>query len=153
MYAFSSFSLEVRGIYFNFLIDVEVDFPEICYKKAAVIRSNSILRAAIGNEISNPQKCAGEIHSMQYHLAPVDLRDTNQLGKALESSKVDFSQPIFYLSECVLVYMNPNDSAVIFFSFFLNLLNHFTKLIDLARDQLGCPKSKCGRRWCRIRHI
>lgn len=46
-----------------------------------------------------------------YRLVAADLRDTARLEEQLIKAGVDFDAPTIILSECVLVYMEPADSA------------------------------------------
>jgi hypothetical protein len=50
--------------------------------------------------------------SQDYHMVGADLRDVKELEAMLIANGVDFSLPTLFLSECVLVYMKPEDSAV-----------------------------------------
>ena len=46
-----------------------------------------------------------------YSLLPGDLRDTTACQAALEAADFDPACPTYVLAECVLVYMEPEDSA------------------------------------------
>ena len=43
----------------------------------------------------------------QYHLISCDLSDINQFREVLEKVKIDYNQPTFLYSECVLSYIEP----------------------------------------------
>ena len=49
----------------------------------------------------------GRVVTPRYCLLAADLRDPGQLGAALEAAGLDLSAPTYVLSECVLVYMQP----------------------------------------------
>ncbi len=51
--------------------------------------------------------------SPRYCLLPADLRDTAALAAALEGAGFDSGLPTFVMSECVLVYMEPQHSAAV----------------------------------------
>ena len=59
------------------------------------------------------QSCAdeGRITAGAYSLLPGDLRDTRACQAALEAAGFDPACPTYVLAECVLVYMEPEDSA------------------------------------------
>lgn len=43
----------------------------------------------------------------RYCLLPIDLREPSQLEAALEEAGLDPAAPTYVLSECVLVYLQP----------------------------------------------
>ena len=49
----------------------------------------------------------GRVLTPRYRLLPADLRDPPQLEAALEAAGLDPAAPTFVLSECVLVYLQP----------------------------------------------
>ena len=51
-----------------------------------------------------------EIHSKNYVLLAGDLRDMSLVGERLLSVGLDKSLPTMFLTECVLVYMEPEKS-------------------------------------------
>lgn len=46
----------------------------------------------------------------RYSLIAADLRATSSLKQTLSDAGVDFSAPTIFLAECVLVYMEPQES-------------------------------------------
>lgn len=48
----------------------------------------------------------------RYCLLPVDLRDLEQLKAALQEAGLDPAAPTYVLSECVLVYLQPQHRLV-----------------------------------------
>jgi tRNA wybutosine-synthesizing protein 4 len=53
----------------------------------------------------------GRIVSEAYSLLPGDLKDTRACQAVLEATGFDPACPTYVLAECVLVYMEPEDSA------------------------------------------
>ena len=49
----------------------------------------------------------GRVLTDRYCLLPVDLREPGQLAAALEAAGLDPAAPTYVLSECVLVYLQP----------------------------------------------
>jgi len=49
----------------------------------------------------------------RYSLIAADLRDTSSLKQTLSNAGVDFSAPTIFLAECVLVYMEPQESLAL----------------------------------------
>ncbi|CAM9216742.1 unnamed protein product [Pylaiella littoralis] len=76
----------------------EVDFPAMSTWKARLIAKAPIL-SALAND--------------SYKLVGADLRDSAALEEALISAGADFSAPTIFLAECVLVYMEPAESAAL----------------------------------------
>ena len=58
-----------------------------------------------------PHTDKGRIVAEAYSLLPGDLRDTKACQAALEAADFDPACPTYVLAECVLVYMEPEDSA------------------------------------------
>lgn len=52
-----------------------------------------------------------DLHSGNYHIVGVDLRNIDELSNKLQQSEVDFSVPTIFLAECVLVYIEPQNSS------------------------------------------
>ncbi|WVZ04389.1 hypothetical protein V8G54_025195 [Vigna mungo] len=88
---------------------VEVDFKEVTSKKAALIETNSQLRNKLG-ETAAISREKGEVVSAQYKLVPADLRDVKQLNDIISVAAMDPSLPTFIISECVLIYLDPDSS-------------------------------------------
>lgn len=66
----------------------------------------------------------GHIHTEGYSLLPVDLRDLGALQSSLQSAGFQPDVPTFVLAECVLVYMEPHESAA--------LVNHLGQQLPSA---------------------
>ena len=54
-----------------------------------------------------------DVHARSYRLATADLRNVGEVEAALHAAGCDFSLPTLLLSECVLVYLEPEESCSI----------------------------------------
>lgn len=54
-----------------------------------------------------------ELHASNYHIIGTDLRNVTELDKKLSQSGVNFDLPTLFLTECVLVYMEPDSSSML----------------------------------------
>uniref|UniRef100_A0A6B2LBH7 Leucine carboxyl methyltransferase 1 n=1 Tax=Arcella intermedia TaxID=1963864 RepID=A0A6B2LBH7_9EUKA len=86
----------------------EVDFPHVVAHKAKIISKNNNLLQALVNPKFNGN---GNISSSDYALVGLDMRETEKLETLLKSENIQPDLPTLFLSECVLIYMNPKDSA------------------------------------------
>ncbi|KAJ3149515.1 hypothetical protein HDU86_006920 [Geranomyces michiganensis] len=90
----------------------EIDFPEITGKKAQTICKNKALAQTIG-----PYKlsCGGtELHGSDYHLLAGDLRTfDSDVSEKMLAAGFQHDAPTLFLSECVLVYLEPATSEQI----------------------------------------
>lgn len=80
---------------------IELDFPEITAKKIAIIQEHNALWTA-------GERTTTEIRGEKYCLLAQDLRSDDLLSSL--SAVTDNHRPSLFLAECVLVYMNPEDS-------------------------------------------
>ncbi|CAG8490604.1 19164_t:CDS:2, partial [Racocetra persica] len=88
----------------------EIDFPEITAKKVAIIRKNKELSEIIGDD-ARTGKGGLELYASDYCLLSGDLRDfVEDLVPRLESNGFDRSLSTLFLSECVMIYMDPTNS-------------------------------------------
>eukprot|EP01023_Acetabularia_acetabulum_P013416 TRINITY_DN16453_c0_g1_i2.p1 TRINITY_DN16453_c0_g1~~TRINITY_DN16453_c0_g1_i2.p1 ORF type:complete len:193 (-),score=21.85 TRINITY_DN16453_c0_g1_i2:53-631(-) len=83
---------------------------------------------------------SGSIITEQYCLLPVDLRDIGKVGEELNKVGVRFEDATLILSECCLVYMDPQDSSQIV-SFFGS---NFKQSIMVIYEQIQ-PDDAFGR--------
>lgn len=91
----------------------EVDFPEVTKKKAAIVANREALHKLLGLRVDTQSIDQGKIHTDSYSLLPVDLRDLSVLQSSLESAGFQPNVPTYILAECVLVYMEPHESAAL----------------------------------------
>ncbi|KAF5384462.1 hypothetical protein D9757_006494 [Collybiopsis confluens] len=91
---------------------IEVDFPENTMKKAMAIKKSKDLSVILGSPID--VKLGGTaLSSPRYQLFPADLRqDPNISLKSLTTAPppLNPSLPTLLICECVLVYMQPEES-------------------------------------------
>ncbi|KAF9111902.1 hypothetical protein BGX27_004284 [Mortierella sp. AM989] len=92
----------------------EIDFQESTAKKAAVIKKNK----AFTDIIADPELKLGlggtELYAKDYCLLFGDLREfTKSIVPKLMAQGFDTSLPTLFLSECVLIYIQPSDSDAI----------------------------------------
>uniref|UniRef100_A0A0D6R1K3 Leucine carboxyl methyltransferase 1 homolog n=1 Tax=Araucaria cunninghamii TaxID=56994 RepID=A0A0D6R1K3_ARACU len=91
---------------------VELDFKEVTSRKAAIINSHEQLRDKLGKSACISQE-RGEVHSEQYKLLPVDLRNINGLDAVFDLAQLDPGLPTFIIAECVLIYLEPHVSRTL----------------------------------------
>ncbi|KAG0300585.1 hypothetical protein BGZ97_003156, partial [Linnemannia gamsii] len=92
----------------------EVDFPESTAKKAVVIKKNKALTDIIGDPDLKLGMGGTELYSKDYCLLSGDLREfTESIVPKLKAQGFDTSLPTLFLSECVLIYIQPGDSDAI----------------------------------------
>lgn len=91
---------------------VEVDFASVTGRKCYNIRNRRKLQEAFSPD--DGLKIEGsEAHSKHYHLLAVDLREVDTLERKLKEIGIDKSLPTVFITECVLIYMEPEHSAAI----------------------------------------
>eukprot|EP00466_Bigelowiella_natans_P004770 jgi/Bigna1/92490/estExt_fgenesh1_pm.C_270011 len=126
---FDTTFFKVRKAGFKGFRYIEADLPDIAQRKAHIIRATAELRSlaglddeegeeAGGDEEKDPskkkvkrKKIQADIHTQNYHLVSCDLRDPKALDVAMEKCGADFSIPTLFLSECVLIYLEPKYST------------------------------------------
>ncbi|KAG0372941.1 hypothetical protein BGX24_012380 [Mortierella sp. AD032] len=92
----------------------EIDFPESTAKKAVVIKKNKAFTDIIGDPDLKVGMGGIELYSKDYCLLSGDLREfTESIVPKLKAQGFDTSLPTLFLSECVLIYIQPGDSDAI----------------------------------------
>ena len=86
----------------------------------------------------------GRIVADAYSLLPGDLRNTRACQAALEAAGFDPACPTYVLAECVLVYMEPGDSAAV-----VRWLGHWlpTAAFVVYEQVSSWPRQACARGW------
>eukprot|EP00658_Telonema_sp_P-2_P044393 TRINITY_DN32265_c0_g1_i2.p1 TRINITY_DN32265_c0_g1~~TRINITY_DN32265_c0_g1_i2.p1 ORF type:complete len:257 (+),score=79.50 TRINITY_DN32265_c0_g1_i2:112-882(+) len=88
---------------------VEVDMPQVVSRKAGIISQNQRLSAGLLD------CCIDDIsvRSKEYCAVSADLREIGSLQQAVESAGIQFRVPTMVISECVLVYLDPQEAAAV----------------------------------------
>ncbi|KAG0244104.1 S-adenosyl-L-methionine-dependent methyltransferase [Mortierella sp. GBAus27b] len=106
------FKLKAKGLSVHKYF--EIDFQESTAKKAAVIKKNKALTDIIGDPDLKLGQGGTELYSTDYDLLSGDLREfESSLVPKLKARGFDTSLPTLFLSECVLIYIQPRDSDAI----------------------------------------
>ncbi|VVC28418.1 Methyltransferase Ppm1/Ppm2/Tcmp,Leucine carboxyl methyltransferase 1, LCMT1,S-adenosyl-L- [Cinara cedri] len=92
---------------------VEVDFASVTSKKCFLIKKSKILLDAISSQVSEVRIVGSELHAYNYHIIGTDLRNLSELEKKLCQVGINFDVPTMFLTECVLVYMEPECSSML----------------------------------------
>ncbi|ORY00206.1 leucine carboxyl methyltransferase [Basidiobolus meristosporus CBS 931.73] len=86
---------------------IEIDFPEVTSRKLATIYKNPELKRLLPED-AKLGNGGTELYSSDYILLSGDLRRfTEDLVPRLQELGCDFSLPTMFLSECVLIYLDP----------------------------------------------
>lgn len=109
-YDTSYFVLQKDGVHVDKY--VEVDFHETVARKASIIRGCEDMMQLLG-EGTQVDVNRGRVRSQNYCLLPADLRQIDKLNDVLLKAGVDTSIPTLVLAECVLVYVEPEDSLAL----------------------------------------
>ncbi|KAF9964320.1 hypothetical protein BGZ70_006626 [Mortierella alpina] len=92
----------------------EIDFQESTAKKAAVIKKNKAFTDIIDDPALKLGLGGTELYAQDYCLLSGDLREfTEHIVPKLKAQGFDTSLPTLFLSECVLIYIQPRDSDAI----------------------------------------
>ncbi|KAG0006417.1 hypothetical protein BGZ65_008284 [Modicella reniformis] len=92
----------------------EIDFQESTAKKAAVIKKNNAFTDIIADPDLKLGQGGTELYSKDYCLLSGDLREfEDSIVPKLKTQGFDISLPTLFLSECVLIYIQPRDSDTI----------------------------------------
>ncbi|KAL5512601.1 hypothetical protein ACEPAG_3254 [Sanghuangporus baumii] len=121
---------------------VEIDFPEITTKKAMAIKRNKDLLAVLGEPNDVTLLNGGtSLRSPAYNLLATDLRKPPavSLEPALAGGTpplVDLNMPTLLLFECVLAYMQPNESSGII-SWFMDCFRGSSPIGAIVYEMFG----------------
>ena len=85
---------------------VEVDYHDVIENKIAIIKKHENLLKHIDGEISNEQS----INTESFKMIPGDLRKTSEIGSKMNGMGVHREIPTLVITECVLVYLKPEDT-------------------------------------------
>ncbi|KAK7576295.1 hypothetical protein V9T40_012581 [Parthenolecanium corni] len=93
---------------FNISNFIDVDFPTVTARKCHSIKRNNVLLQSLHNEDGEISFRDTDLHSFNYHITGVDLRNINDLEYKLLQCGVDYNLPTLFISECVLIYIEPS---------------------------------------------
>ncbi len=89
------------------IVFVEVDYFDVVSKKIQIIKQNEALHSKV-KDINEESQFV--LNSSQYKIIAADLRETEKLAEKFNQIRVDPQAPTFMLTECVLVYLKPDES-------------------------------------------
>jgi len=89
----------------------EMDFVSNFQNKVRAMSKHGELLQRLDNPTLDAQN--GTLHSSHYHILPCDLRDLDSFTKLLYDNGFDARVPTLFLSECVMIYMQPEYSQAI----------------------------------------
>lgn len=102
--------------------DFEIDFPEAIRRKSKIIEKYPELKTVCESTSDDTLKTNkrlsveedetyGRLLYPDYALIPGDLRDMSTVSSLLAEASIDYTLPTLFLSECVLIYMSPEESS------------------------------------------
>ncbi|CAO3639561.1 unnamed protein product [Mucor hiemalis] len=95
----------------NILKYIEIDFPEITTKKAMIIKKRKELSSLLGAPETVKLGRGGiDLLSSEYSLLGGDLRCWDDIGEKIMETGFEPDLPTMFLSECVFIYLPPEDS-------------------------------------------
>lgn len=90
---------------------IEIDFPEITTKKAMIIKKKQELSSLLGTPETVKLGRGGiDLLSSEYSLLGADLRAWSNIGEKIIEVGLDLDLPTLFISECVFIYLLPEDS-------------------------------------------
>lgn len=117
---------------------VEIDYFDVVSKKIQIIKAKLELTRHLKPIIEETQHL---LNTSNYKIISGDLRDTVALAEKLNHTSVDPNSPTLLLSECVLVYLKPEESKSIL-TFFKD---HFKGDLALVNYEMINPNDPFGR--------
>lgn len=92
---------------------IEIDFASVTSKKCFLIKKSKILLQTISQQEGEVKIIGSDLHAPDYHIIGTDLRNLAELDKKLTQCGINFDVPTMFLTECVLVYMEPESSSML----------------------------------------
>nr|CAG4651944.1 EOG090X08O3 [Triops cancriformis] len=91
----------------------ELDFPAVTARKSHLIQRSKRLLHYINKADDEVKVNTNSLHAANYHIAAVDLRNTEEVAQKLAECNIKPEIPALFISECVLVYMKPKESQAL----------------------------------------
>jgi tRNA wybutosine-synthesizing protein 4 len=110
----------------------ELDFAAVMEQKLAAMSKAQSLQALMKTAAPCSTKQRASFADNAYHLLSADLRDIRSTVAALLAAGADRAAPTLIIAECVLVYMEPVDSAALLAA----LSNTFTQALFVSYEML-----------------
>jgi O-methyltransferase involved in polyketide biosynthesis len=122
---------------------LELDLSAMSLAKGSAIRRSKALREALRGDVSISEDLEGgaRVDAEGYHVRTCDLRDLGSVEQNV--SMLDRSLPTLFLSECVLVYLEPGDSN----SLLRWVARTFSTAVAVTYEQIR-PNDAFGRVMC-----
>lgn len=97
----------------NLVSFVDIDLPEVTARKCMSVRRSKLLLAKVAGDGNEEIKFSrSDLHGVKYHIIAANFTDLDVLqAKLSECSGFDFALPTIFISECVLVYIEPVKTA------------------------------------------
>jgi [phosphatase 2A protein]-leucine-carboxy methyltransferase len=112
---------------------IELDFPTVTSRKCYQIKRNKVLLEKIYVEDGEVRLNPTDIHSTNYHLLGVDLRNIDEVANKLQQAEIDYTLPTIFLAECVLVYIEPKNCS----NLLKWLATHFQSAVFVNYEQVN----------------
>lgn len=87
---------------------IEVDYPGVTARKCFTIKKSKALLEKVTDEDGEVKLSKTDLHGKDYHIVAADFTQIPMLEKKLAECNVDYACPTIFLSECVLIYISPN---------------------------------------------
>ena len=109
---FDTMFWRLKGAGVQFKSFHELDLDDVVTKKRALIQQYRGGAGGAGGEGGEgaPSKLAALASNGQYHLDSADLRDPSSVTEVLAKGGIDTGCPTLFLTECVLCYVDNEDS-------------------------------------------
>jgi hypothetical protein len=117
---------------------LELDMPPVAARKAQLVRDAPALRDAARAAVA-----AGPADGLwtagRFVVAAADLRRTADVARAVALAGLDVAAPTLFLSECVMIYLPPDDSDALL----RWISSSFVRACFCAYEQIG-PRDRFG---------
>ena len=107
---------QYHGITDDTLDYIEIDFNDVIKKKLSTIKTKAELKNLVWGENTELKSREGscltdnELDLPGYKLMAGDVRDVDIIVSKLKGTNVDGALPTLIITECILIYMRPDDT-------------------------------------------